>query len=270
MKKRLTLISVLLLVLLSTQMLSDAFADTPRIQDRGAILSAQTIADADKLSRLVEDKTGLIIQVDIRHFLGGADPDTYVQRLLKETENAQDTLLLLAVVGEEAYAVASGSNAQKIIFPELCDTLLSANFRNDFLSQNYDSAVAGFLLSIAKEAAKQSGTSIKLDGLFGYSAQKTNAPLATAAPEATKRIKIFDFNSILREPITATSDPTGSRAKTEREDKGLSIGSIIVIGLVLSSIFGKNKRGRAKGCGCGPLGWIFSVFGLSKFFGWRK
>ena len=270
MKKRLTLKSILLLILLCTQMISSAVADTPRIQDRAAILSAQTIADADKLSRLVEEKTGLRIQVDIRHFLGGADPDNYVQRLLAETENSQDTLLLLVVVGEEAYAAAAGNNAQKIIHPELCDTLLSANFRSEFLGQNYDNAIAGFMLSSAKEATKQTGTAIKLEGLFGYNAQKTKAPVITASPQETKRIKIFDFNSILREPISATSGPSTSRGNAERGEKSLSIGSIIVIGLVLSSIFSKNKRGRSKGCGCGPLGWIFGVFGLSKFFGWRK
>ncbi|NLC33584.1 MAG: TPM domain-containing protein [Clostridiales bacterium] len=270
MKKRSTLICLLVLVLLLVQGMSAAAADAPRIQDRAAILSTQTFADADKLSRIVEDKTGLRIEIDIRHFLGGADIDSYAQRLLTQTQSSQNTLLLLVVVGEEAYAAAAGTNARKIIDPELYETLLSANFRREFLNQNYDSAISGFMLNSAKEAAKQSGAVIKLDGLFEDSVQKIESPDVTALPEATKRIKIFDFNSILREPISPTSDPSIGRAQSQREEKSLSIGSIIIIGLVLSSIFGKNKRGRSKGCGCGPLGWIFGVFGLSKFFGWRK
>ena len=76
-----------------------------------------------------------------------------------------------------------------------------------------------------------------------------------------------NLNDILG-PISPTRDPERARQQAEREDRGLSWGSIIVIGLVLSMVFGKKDTRR--GCGCGPLGWIFGVFGLSKFFGWRK
>ena len=51
------------------------------------------------------------------------------------------------------------------------------------------------------------------------------------------------------------------------EDQGLGLGSIIIIGLVLSSIFGKKNRNRRR---IGPFGWILGVFGLSKLFGWRR
>ena len=265
MRKYLIMMIALLLILISSSVVADV--ERSSIQDNTAILSAQTKIDADKLGQLLKDKTGVKIAVEIRHFLGGAKPDTYAQRLLKETENSQDTLLLLIVIGEEVYDFAEGSNAEKLIGPELLETLLSKNFRSDFLNRDYDKAVAGFMLSTAKEIAKQSGVVINTEGLFGNSAQQ---PSSAALPGGTKRVKLPDLNDILGDPISATSDPKNNRDRTQREDKGLGIGSIIIIGLVLSSIFGKNKRGRRKGCGCGPLGWIFGIFGLSKFFGWRE
>lgn len=268
MRKYLVMMIALLLILINPSLAADI--DRPSIQDNTAILSAQTKADADKLGQLLKDKTGVKIAVEIRHFLGGAKPDTYAQRLLEETENSQDTLLLLIVIGEEVYDFAEGSNAEKLIGPELLETLLSKNFRNDFLKRNYDKAVAGFMLSTAKEIAKQSSVVINTEGLFGYIEQQTNPPKSVSIPGGTKRVKLPDLNDILGDPISATSDPKHNTDRMQREDKGLSIGSIIIIGVVLSSIFGKNKRGRRKGCGCGPLGWIFGVFGLSKFFGWRE
>ena len=60
---------------------------------------------------------------------------------------------------------------------------------------------------------------------------------------------------------------TREEARAEREDQGLGLGSIIIIGLVLSSIFGKKNRNRRR---IGPFGWILGVFGLSKLFGWRR
>lgn len=239
------------------------------VEDRAAVFSSQTQNDAVKLSKLIKEKTGLNLEIHARHFLGGADPDTNARRLLMESADQQNTILLLMVIGEESYAVASGANAQKLIGPELCDTLLSKNFRGDFLKRDYDRAVAGFMLSVTDELTKQTGEKIRLEGLFTNIIKNTASPLNTQPPES-KWTNIFDFNSFLREPVSATSDPARRSNRTGNEDRGLSIGSIIIIGLVLSSIFGKDKKGRRKGCGCGPLGWIFGVFGISKFFGWRK
>ena len=58
-------------------------------------------------------------------------------------------MLLLAVVGEETYAVASGTGAERILGRDARDTLLSRHFRPAFQARDYDAAVADFLLGTA-------------------------------------------------------------------------------------------------------------------------
>lgn len=239
------------------------------VRDSAAVLQPATLADARTLSGRVYAATGLRLAVDVRHFLGGADPAAYAQRLLNQQENSEATMLLLAVVGEEAYAAASGAAAERILSRETRDTLLSRSFRPDFQARDYDGAVSGFLLSTARQLQASTGADIDLDGLFGHiQAQPAPSSAPTPAAGARKRIELPNLNDILGNPISPTRDPERARQQAEREDRGLSWGSIIVIGLVLSMVFGKKDKRR--GCGCGPLGWIFGVFGLSKFFGWRK
>ena len=236
-------------------------AETAAIRDGAAILSAGTQTDATKLSRIVEEKTGLHMAVDIRHFLGGAEAGAYARRLLNELPDPDDSLLLLVVVGEESYALAAGTQADKLLGKDIRDTLLSKNFRVAFLDRQYDQAVSSFMLSAAEELGKTTGERLDLRGLFGHT-----VPQATQAPlENFSVTNILDL--ILGEPVTPSADASVKQARAEREDQGLGLGSIIIIGLVLSSIFGKKNRNRRR---IGPFGWILGVFGLSKLFGWRR
>lgn len=264
--KKLSILLCLLMVLAMTAMAEPAA--TP-IHDGAAVLQPATLADARTLADRVWAATGLRLAVELRHFLGGADPAAYAQRLLAQQEDSADTLLLLVVVGEEAYAAASGATAERTLSREARDTLLSRSFRPAFQARDYDGAVAGFLLGTAQQLEASTGADIDLDGLFGRSQSQ---PLPSAAPTPAsgthKRIQLPNLNDILGEPISPTRDPGNARRQHEQEDRGLSIGSIIAIGFVLSMVFG-GKKGK-RGCGCGPLGWIFGVFGLSKFFGWRR
>lgn len=241
-------------------------AEQSPIRDGAAVLAAQTQLDAEKLSGLVKDKLGLRLVVDIRHFLGGAEAQAYARRLLSELPDADRGLLLLVVVGEENYALAAGPEAARQISKDVQDTLLSKSFRVPFLNRQYDRAVGGFLLSLAQELEKSTGERLALKGLFGYA-----PPAQTAQPlqESSSGFDILDF--MLGERVAQDTTHAERREREARNDKGLGLGSIILIGLVLSSIFGgKDRHGRRKGCGCGPLGWIFGVFGISKLFGWRR
>ena len=273
--RRLTgLLSLLMvIVLLAAPALAEPAASP--IRDGAAVLQPTTLADARTLADRVWAATGLRLAVDVRHFLGGADAAAYAQRLLSQQDNSQDTVLLLAVVGEETYAVASGTGAERILGRDARDTLLSRHFRPAFQARDYDAAVADFLLGTARQLQASTGAEIELDGLFGRTqAQPQPQPnaWAPASPAPTgaahKKIVLPNLNDILGDPISPTRDPARAREQAERQDRGLSWGSIIVIGFVLSAVFGSKKDRR--GCGCGPLGWILGVFGLSKFFGWRR
>ena len=100
-------------------------AETVAIRDGAAILSAGTQTDATKLSRIVEEKTGLHMAVDIRHFLGGAEAGAYARRLLNELPDPDDSLLLLVVVGDVSYALAAGTQGDMLLGMDIRDTLLS-------------------------------------------------------------------------------------------------------------------------------------------------
>lgn len=239
-----------------------AQAQAASIRDGAAILAVQTQSDATRLSKLVEDKTGIQLAVEIRHFLGGAEAGAYARRLLQELPDPDNSLLLLAVVGEESYALAAGKEANQLIGQDTRDTLLSISFRAPFLDRRYDEAVGAYMLSMAEALGKATGESLNLQGYFGYTA----APPAPAVNGGLSGINILDF--ILGEPVSESQQK--AKESSNREDKGLGLGSIIVIGLVLSSVFGKKKGRKGRRNGCGPLGWIFGVFGLSKLFGWRR
>lgn len=246
--------------------LSAQGAESSFIRDGAAVLDPQTQSDAEKLSELAARKTGLRLAVDIRHFLGGAEAQAYAARLLSGLPDPDRSLLLLVVVGEERYALAAGAEAGRLIGAELRDTLLSQSFRGPFLQRRYDQAVGDLLLSLARELGKASGKELDLKGFFGY------APAAQSAQSVTQGDSGFDIlDFMLGERVAQDDSYTQRRQQAERSDKGLGLGSIILIGLVLSSLFGgRNRQGGRKGCGCGPLGWIFGVLGLSKLFGWRR
>jgi len=239
------------------------------VRDSAGVLGAATLKDARALVSLVEESTDITLAVETRHFLGGAEVSAYAQRLLEETSDPSNTMLLLMVIGEEDYALAAGSGAAKLLNPAARETLLSTQFRSPFLARDYDRALSAFLSRTADQLAAATGKSIDQEGLFGQVKAPTPAP--TSAPQSTgpyKRVSIFDFNSILGEQLKPTSIPQ-TQPENQREDKGLSLGSIVLIGIVLSMFFGKKNSGRG-GCGCGPLGWIAGVFGASKIFGWRR
>ncbi len=240
-------------------------SQTAYIRDGAAVLAPATQRDAGALSDLVADEIDIRIVVDIRHFLGGAEAQAYAKRLLDELPEPESSMLLLVVVGEESYALAAGQQVSALLGKETRDTLLSKAFRGPFLERRYDQAVGDFLLSLAQELGKARGSSLDLTGLFGY------VPVSSAATtQRTDGINLLDV--LLGEPVAQNeAEAAARREKAERQDKGLGLGSIILIGLVLSSVFGgKKRRESRRGCGCGPLGWILGVFGASRLFGWRR
>lgn len=251
---------ILLVILFVTH--SVAAEEAQVVRDGAALLAPQTVNQLIELSDALEEQTGFRLSVDVRHFLGGAQPDAFAQTLLSQRQDKENTLLLLAVIGEERYALAAGSNVLRALPQDAQQSLLSRWFRTPFLNRRYDDAVLTVMAQAAAQMAIAKGVALSAEPLV--------TPAPTAAPSTGyKTIQLPDFglDDVLREPLRPTPRPV--RDDQDSRDRGMSIGSIIVIGLVLSSLFGKKRNGRG-GCGCGPLGWIFGVFGLSKFFGWRR
>lgn len=239
-----------------------AWGEAPSVRDNTTQLQEQTIAQINTLSSALQEETDYRLVIELRHFLGGAEVEPFAGELLRKEPDSENTILLLAVVGEETYALVAGERAQRILSKEARNSLLSVYFREAFLKREYDEALLVFSAQLARQLAAASGVTLGPGALplpVATPTLKPNGPYVT--------IKLPDLDSVLREPIEDKDDPRDQFESRDRRDRGMSIGSIVVIGFVLSAIFGKGKR---KGCGCGPLGWIFGVFGLSKLFGWRR
>lgn len=245
------------------------------VRDSAGVLSLATQEDARALIQQVEDRTGVQLLVETRHFLGGSDAQSYAQRLLSEAKAPDDSLLLLMVIGEESYALAAGADADRLLNREARDSLLSTSFRSPYLARDYDRALATLLTRAGDQLAAAAGVPLQRDDLFeGLDQQITVPQAATPTPQRKlRRIDLTQFdNSIITDPISPTQDPTSARERARRQETGLSFGSVVVIGFVLYLVFGRKGRqdGRGRGCGCGPLGWIVGALGLSRLFGWRK
>lgn len=245
----------LLLALLLLAAAAAAMEDGPLIQDSAGVISPSTLSSARQLAEQLRKDSGIRLYVEFCHFLGGADVQAAAAARLKEVENSDDSLLLLAVVGEERYALAAGREADRKLNRDTRDNLLSSQFRVPFLDRDYDRALAQYLTGAEKLLMQGKGGAVT-GSYFDHL-------------EATKRPDSEVYRSItITQPGDSGEAPGAAREREAERDKGMSIFSIIAIGMVLSTLFG--KKGKDRGCGCGPLGWIFSVFGLAKLFGWRK
>lgn len=241
---------LLLLVLLCAYSAVSVAEGASFIMDSAGVISQDTLSEATRIAEKIEKESGIRLHVELCHFLGGADTQASAVKRLSALEDSEDSLYLLAVVGEESYALAAGKGAEKKLNRDARDNLLSTQFRLPFLDRNYDLALAQLMLGIARQVAPDMGGKY-FDHLT-----------------ATKRPDSDVYRSITITSPDDEEEPAAQRDRDAKRDKGMSIFSIIAFGMVLSAIFGnKDKR---RGCGCGPLGWIFSAFGLAKIFGWRK
>lgn len=256
MMRRLTALLMILLLVASLALAQDA---TPAVQDRASVLSEGTLSDALQLSQRLKDATGVHIYTIFQHFLGGEDIQAAADNYLAALPDSAQSLLLLAAIGEDSYALAAGSEAAQKLPREARNNLLATSFREPFLKQNYNLALASFMGDVSEQLARAAKVSVNTGSYF-------DEALATPGPqpEGYRSIRITKPEDL---PWTSPS-PWEDRERVKEKDKGMSWFSIIAIGLVLSAVFGNKEKRR--GCGCGPLGWIFGTFGISKLFGWRK
>ena len=265
MKKRLTCFLLIVSLALALPFLANAF----QADDLAEVLPAGFVQEVDSFSQLTSTQLNMPIKLITRHFLGGRDIQAYARQQLEALNNA-NALVLLLVIGEEDYAVALGEDLKADISPEKAEALLTTHFREAFLKdRDYARATASFLLEIA--AFKASRLGMHLDSgqlLKAYAGRPAGQTPAAAfpTPGSSWLDGIFGEYDITQEEIRQNEKDVKDalRGRGNR----ISLFQIAVIGFILFKIFGRKKVGSKKGCG--PLGWIFGAWGLSKFFGWRK
>ncbi|MGI6690896.1 MAG: TPM domain-containing protein [Christensenellales bacterium] len=260
-------ISLLAAFLLLT-MAAGAYAAQPSVQDSALVLSEETARDIAELSRRLDKAAGIKAAVMTRHFLDGAAVAQYAGQALAQSEDSDNTILLLMVIGEERYAAVAGSQVQPYLEQSTLDSLLSTQFRTPFMARDYDEAAASFLLTAARVIANGAGERLSADGLFGALEQP-----ATQIPASRPLFGADWLHDIIGEIGLDSERFPGSDNAVRRSvegDTGWNAGKVIFTGLVLYFLFGRKKGKRGARRGCGPLGWIIGLFGFTKIFGFRK
>lgn len=256
MKKGIVLIVTAFLLALSLFALAE---DLPVVNDAASVLDTTTIQDIQQLNQQMEKALDVSLRVETKDFLGGEQPAQYARALREGSDKADKTILLVMVIGEERYAVSIGSAAQAMLRQDAAENQLASSFRQAFLNREYSGAVNSVLTQWAAHMQKSSGNS--------FDAGRYETPVVKPTSRITNPL-----DSFFRE--WDKSEQSARQYQEEAHDAkeykgGPSFWQIVIIGFVLYKIFGRNKY-TDKRRGCGPLGWIFGTWGLSKFFGFRK
>lgn len=246
--------------------------DNP-VDDLAGVFSTEFVSDLSRYAQLMREKLGIPFSVVTRHFLGGKNIQTYANQTLESLPDSDKAILLVLVIGEESYAIAIGDESHQFLSPEKAEALLNDYFRTPYLSDRaYEKAVASFTLQAGNYLEGRLG--IRMNAASSLSPYTKSVAdelvLPTIQPHNSENIfgSIFENASKSREDAKRYDED--ARYAEEDDEKGLSLFQIALIGFVLYKIFGRGKKNNKQGKGCGPLGWIFGAWGVSKFFGWRK
>lgn len=252
MKKLLTLLLAVFLAV------APALAsDLPAVSDTAGVLDPGLISGIQALSRETQRALDIRLRVITRDFLGGAQAPAFAEETRLISDDPEQTILLVMVIGEERYALSMGSVPQALLGQDAVNNLLASTFRGPYLNRDYDSALKSMMGGLVARMQNASGKRLDSSGLF-----------TSAQPEPTQAIDPMDSFFRQRE----RSADNARRYEEDAQDAGrsrLSLWQIALIGFILYKLFGKNRT-TGKKRGCGPLGWIFGTWGVSKFFGWRK
>ncbi len=285
MKNKLfALLAAALLALLSlTPGLAGAEARFPSLRgpltDDANALSESVASDIAEFQTLAADQTDVTPYVAIVHFLDGLDAQTYAAELFKRWGLGDDDFLLLGAVAEDSFASVSGKNVLRNFSDQNAKNLLaSSRFSEMFKAQQYDAAFGNYFVAFADMLSKQYGTEVRLGQVFAdYQTriQPTPKPTGTQNQWTAAVSEMWDgFNDRF---ASSARDYDSYHEQRERESKGLGPAGWIILALLALIIFGQSdpvrraRRNGCAGCGCSPIGWVFSILGLGALFGrWRK
>ena len=226
--------------------------------DDADVLSAQTVSDFSSYAQQVEAETGLRLHVALVHFWDGLDAQAYADALFEAWNLGDMDILLCGAAGEDAFATAMGDGAADLLGRQSAENLMytSSRFGTLFASQQYDAALAEYCRAFNALVLKRTDADISLDGLFGT---------AQATPAPTSESRLWDE---VMDAINDSSEEYQARHDSRRHtENGLSAGGWIVLAVLVLIVLKSGRRGRTGrmrgGCGCAPLGWLFSLLGLN-------
>lgn len=263
---------LLALTLALLLLLMPALAFENPVDDLALAFSPGFVSLVNNLSQQMDSQLDAPLLLVTRHFLGGKSLTEFYRQLLENEPEMDKAILFVLVIGEEKYQVFVGEQAQKVISPEKAEALLNGDFRDAYLKDRaYERAVAGYLIRLAESLSANGQAYLDTSGLTSYAhISQPVPPLPTLPPENGEGVTdyVFENPDLSREYARRYDEDARVAAD---EDKGLSIFQIAIFGFILYKLFGrKNRKNGNNKKGCGPLGFILGVFGISKLFGWRQ
>lgn len=231
------------------------------VNDSADVLSAQTTADLADFIKQVTKRADIDLYVATVHFLDGMDVQAYTDQLFVKWGLTDEDLLLVGAAGEDSFAVHMGALVESKLGKTNVENLLyiSSEFGELFRAQRYDAAIGSYCAAFNTLVEKQLGKGVRMETMFG-------------GEEITASGQFDEYGEALWKDIMdsisqSTHDYQDHYEREERESKGLTAGGWIVLLILISILFRKN-RGDRRGCGCGcsPLGWILSLLGLGFLF----
>lgn len=231
------------------------------VTDDANVLSAQTVSDLNSYAQKLAEKADVNLHVALVHFLDGAEVQSYANTLFDLWELENDDLLLLGAAGEDSFAAVMGNDVQKVLGKTNAENLLftSSEFSSFFRTQQYDAAIAAYCTALNELVHKQTGESIRMDGLFGQ-----------AAADPIQQVQQYGsalWSDVMQSISESSQDYLAHHEREEREENGLTAGGwiVLIVLIVIMTRQSKAQRryGQRRRSGC--LTWILGLFGLNIF-----
>jgi len=244
------------------------------LTDDADVLSTDVSAALTEYAEDVEDETDVEVHVAIVHFLDGLDAQTYANELFAHWKLSDNAVLLLCAAGEDSFATAVGSKAESKLGKQNLDNLMytSSDFATLIAAQQYDAAFGKYFIAFNDLLNKRYDEKLKL-------------PKALAAYDGNTAVQQNPVSSLMgagyhlwSEVMDNVNDNSAHyndyHANRDQQDNGLGVGGWIVLIILVMIIFSQSTpvrkaRNQGKGnyrrigCGCSPLGWILSLFGIN-------
>ena len=249
MKKWLCML--LCLVLLALPLCSFADVRMPElrsnINDSADVLSAAMNADLATFSKNVTKKADIDLYMATVHFLDGMEVQLYADELFAKWGLDEKDILLVGAAGEDSFALHMGAAVEEKLGRTNVDNLLyiSSEFAQLFRTQQYDAAYASFCISLNLLLEKQTGNSVRIDGLFSNAALTLQEQISAYSEELWSDVR----DSIDRSTVIYRD----RYDREEREQDGMTAGGWLVLAVLIIVLFRQSKKDRnvKKGCsGC--------------------
>ena len=244
------------------------------VSDNANIFSKSTVDDLNTFHNTLKNETGVKLWVVTVHFLDGQDVSAFAREVFRLWNLGDEDLLLLMSSGDEEAATIAGSTLVRRLPADSQQQLLNFHFLKDFQNEQYESAFRQYIPQLASSLSNSYGQTVSAAALFGIpAAAPTAAPTVAPSGNNNSWMNFLPGGSQFFSEWEKNDRQAETPSRPYREDKssGFSLGSLFILFILFSLIFGSRRRraydrAGCMGCGCGPLGWIFAGLGLNELF----